>query len=107
MSIVNWKFLRNVHCTGPLADHSGFLRSLFPLLYLRTHTASKDNFSMTPVSLFGCEAVSLGDLNAMILVTTQHAVYTGAQPVLFPVPSPFVIYLGSSRRLEKRKKSED
>lgn len=57
---------------------------------------------MIPVSPFGCQAVSLGDLNAMMLVTTQHAVHTGAQPVLFPV-----IYLGSSRRLEKIKKSED
>lgn len=42
----------------------------------------------------------------MILIISQHSVYTGDQLVSVPVPSPFVIYVGSSRRLEEMKKSE-
>lgn len=68
--------------------------------------ASKDDFSIIPTSWFSCEAVSLRESNVMILIITQHSVYTDDQLVFVPVPSLFVIYAGSSRRLEEIKKSE-
>lgn len=75
------------------------------MLCVRTHTASEDSFSIIPASGFGCAAVSQGDSRAMI----QSPPGMHFTPVLTDVcscPFPFIISLGSSRRLEKIKKSE-